>query len=228
MRSSRGSIIDQALQRVGNNTAQLRNAARFRLNRILQELYQGADWPFLWKAIEIVLPTSGVLDLSLIVGFQKPEDTESLMLLSMGGAEYRHIIHEVDHRVYSQSVTSNIGGGLPQIWTINYAFPSGQTYPAPREQAVCLLRYKEIPADFPLTDATAYDADIPTFPWDTTLSDLIFEWAMSYEVDPRRGDQFQVNVDSIARARGASFPERSYPSFVPLDPTIFSTPFRGN
>jgi hypothetical protein len=246
MRSTRGQIIDQALQRVGNTTSTLIVQARIRLNRILQELYQGADWPFLWfEDANVAVRTDGLV-LVPDPNFLKPEDTESLVIVSAGGQPMRHVVHEVDHRAFSRYAarpwaasqagpTSSPTATVPTIWTVDYGgteesgwLPSGRAWPAPREQCQATLRYKWLPLDVPVSDAAAYDADIPAFPWDLVLTDLLFEWAMSYEVDPRRAEQLTINVESIARSRGASFPERSYPSQVPLDPLFFSTPWRGD
>jgi hypothetical protein len=229
MRSTRGDIISQALQRVGNNTATLQQAARFRLNRILQEIYQAFDWPFLYTIVPQDIQTSGLVILP--PDFVKPEDDQSLLAQrTQSGDPVVGIIQEVDHRFY-QHWTANISYSTqsirPRMWTVDYGTNTGQAFPRPIELVHCTLRYKFLPPDMALTDAVAYDADIPAFPWDTTLSDLVYEWAQSYEVDPRRGDQYQVNIQSVLRARGASFPERSFPSTVPLDPVIFSIPTVG-
>jgi hypothetical protein len=222
MRSTRGSIIDQALQRVGNTTATLKQAARFRLNRILQDLHLGADWPFLWTIAPVDLMPAGTI--TLPDDFVKPEDTESLVIETAGAWG---VIHEVDHRTfYARDVTQT--STRPLMWTIDYTGPVGRLWPRPLERSSGSLRYKFLPPDMSLAEAAVYDADIPVFPWDTLLTDLLFEWAQMYEVDPRRGDQYQVNTNAIMQSRGASFPERSYPSQVPLDPLVFSKPWQGN
>jgi hypothetical protein len=50
---------------------------------------------------------------------------------------------------------------------------------------------------------------------------------MEYEADPRANDQLMKNREQLGLIRGASWPERSFRSTVPLDPTVFSTPWRG-
>jgi hypothetical protein len=230
MRSTRGDIISQALIRVGNNTATLQQAARFRLNRILQEIYQAFDWPFLYRIVPQDVLTNGVV--TLPADFVKPEDDQSLLAQSTGGNPCVGVIQEVDHRYYQHYIsqlTYSTQSVRPRIWTIDYGTQTGQAFPLPAMLVHCTFRYKFLPPDVPIGSGSdsvthAYDADIPTFPWDTTLTDLVYEWAQSYEVDPRRGDQYQVNIQSVLRARGASFPERSFPSTVPLDPVVFSTP----
>src|SRR5262245_4492538 len=96
MRVSRGEIISHALQRVGNTSSTVIQAARFRLNRILQDLQQGADWPFLWTSAPIQILANGVIPLP--TDFVKPEDTESLQLQTVGGQPFIDVVHEVDHR----------------------------------------------------------------------------------------------------------------------------------
>jgi len=227
MRSTRGDIIDQALQRVGNTTASLKNAARYRLNRILQELYQGWDWPFLWTTVDITIPSNGIIVLP--PDFLKPEDDQALMIVGRDGIQSPGVVQEIDHRTFQQTTAASpqIQGGAPLLWTIDYATRTGRAWPRPEASVQASLRCKILPADFPLSDQIAYDANVPLFQWDVLLADLLFEWAMSYEVDPRRGDQYSVNAESVARARGGSFPERSYPATVQLDPMFFSRPTWG-
>jgi len=228
VRATRGDILDQALQRVGNTSVSLKNAARSRLNRILQELQQGWDWPWLWRLGPITIPMNGFITLPDM--FVKPEDDQSLLIETVGGSPNRGVVTEVDHRDFQQRSTSdaNVYATRPRIWTIDYSVPIGRCWPLPQDTCAGTFRYKILPPDMPTSDANAYDQDVPLFQWDFLLIDLMFEWAMSYEVDPRRGDQYGVNAESVNRARGGAFPERSYPAFVPLDPTIFSRPWRGN
>jgi hypothetical protein len=233
MRSSRGEIITQALQRVGNTTTTLKVQARIRLNRILQELQQGWDWPYLWTAEPIVILTNGVVPLP--ANFLKAEDDQSLQIATVGGMPFQAVVTEVDHRTFAlNAVTVDASATFPRFWTIDYSIPAGRSWPRARDQIAGTLRCKLLPADFPVIptgvneNSAAYDADVPLFPWDILLTDLLFEWAMAYEVDPRRAEQMAVNAESVNRSRGASFPEKSYPTQVQLDPTIFSRPWQGN
>jgi hypothetical protein len=235
-------MIDAALQRVGNTTQSLIAAARVRLNKILFELRYSWDWPFLFTTAPLVIPTSG--SFALPENFAKMEDDQSLLITATGGVPMRRVVTEVDHRTFYTTVTDlSVDATVPVIWTIDYsqrALPTpinintvgiggvGLVYPRPRDACQALIRYKLIPPDMPLDDPAAYDNDIPGFPFDNLIVDLLFEWAMSYEVDPRRGEQYTVNADAVNRARGSSFPERSYPSTVQLDPLVFSKPWQGN
>jgi len=234
-RMTRGQLIDQALQRVGNNSVSLKWQARVRLNRILQDLHRGWDWPFLWTVAPISISSAGTLDLTTLpLEFVKPEDDQSLMVLTVAGNPVRRPMQEVDHKTFAMLRTGFIevaSGTVPRVWTIDYTTNTGRTWPA--APAACELRYKYLPADVavdPIEDQNGelYDADTPTFPWDAFLTDALLEWAMAYEADPRRAEQLTINEEMFKRWRGATWPERSFPSFVQLDPLVFSTPTWGS
>jgi len=225
MRSSRGTIMEQALQRVGNTSKTMFDQARIRLNRILHDLHQGWDWPFLWTTITLPLAADGTV--TLPADFVKAEDDQSLVVLSANGQPMRRVVQEVDHRTFAALTQSgDVAGTIPRIWTIDYATMTGRAWP--RNAASVELRYKFLPPDMPTTDTIAYDADIPSFPWDTFLMDALAEWGMAYEDDPRRAEQLTINEAMLQRLRGATWPERSFPSTVPLDPVFFSTPTWGS
>jgi hypothetical protein len=230
MRSTRGEVITQALQRVGNTTTTLKTQARIRLNRILQELQQGWDWPYLWTTTPITIGSNGIVPLP--ANFLKAEDDQSLFIQTIGGNTTAHVVTEVDHRTFAMLGQGLVSASAPRVWTLDYGTLTGQVWPLPNDTCQGTLRCKLLPPDFPVIlspdNSSLYDADVPLFPWDTLLTDLLFEWAMSYEVDPRRAEQMAVNVDTVNRSRGASFPEKSYPTQVQLDPTIFSRPWQGN
>ena len=219
MRQSRGQIIDQALQRVGNTTASLVAQARIRLNRILQDLHQQWDWPHLWTTVPIEITPGGFCALPL--DFLKPEDRESLLITSVGGDAAGRVVLEVDHKTFWQRSGASVqtSASIPVLWTIEYArtfnVPSGRFWPRPQDSCTGILRCKLLPPDYPVTPESAYDNDIPPFPFDNLISDLLFEWAQSYEIDPRRGDQYQVNIQTVERVRGATFPDQSFPSQIP-------------
>src|SRR4030095_3942797 len=96
---TRREIIDQALQRAGNNTDSLRKQARIRLNRILQDLYLQWDWPFLWQTAAISLPPAATFPLP--TGFVKPEDDHALTVDSAAGVAYGVPLQEVDHLAFA-------------------------------------------------------------------------------------------------------------------------------
>jgi len=228
MRMTRIDIINQALQRAGNNTNSLRVQARIKLNRILQDLYLQWDWPFLWLSAALTIAPGGAVPLP--ADFLKPEDDQALVVEFVGGTRYMIPLQEVDHTTFAQTARPTTAATLPRIWTITYAAPgttSGQAWPLPFDRCQCSLRYKFLPPDVPTTPTPPYDADVPTFPWDAYLSDAVLQWAMEYEADPRANDQLMKNREQLGLIRGATWPERSYRPTVPLDPTVFSTPWRG-
>jgi hypothetical protein len=241
MRWTRGTIIDQALQRVGNTSVSVLQAARVRLNRILQDLHQQWDWPFLWTytAPDLTITTAGTIELPR--DFLKPEDTEALTLTAVGGVPTWRVLPEVDHRTF-YARNPQARSAAPTLWTLEYAtwnlasepypspqkVPVGHAWPLPTAPCTAHLRYKWLPSDLSTADPVSYDADIPVFPYDSLLSELLFEWAQSYEVDPRRAESLQVNTLLVERVRGAAFPARSYPSQVPLDPQFFGPAWRGD
>jgi len=230
-------MIAQALQRVGNNSVSLTFQARIRLNRILQDLHQGWDWPFLWTTATLQITTGGVV--AMPADFLKAEDDQALTIISAGGQTMRRPVQEVEHKVFEQRAT-DLGGTIPAVWTIDYkrvfGLVTGRVWPRPTSGATATLRYKYLPPDMPVGSPTnpndpatvAYDADIPSFPWDSFLIDALSEWAMAYEVDPRRAEQLTINGNSLAVLRNATWPERSFPMNVPLDPLYFSTPTWGS
>lgn len=233
-RMNRGQMIDQALQRVGNNSQSLKWQARIRLNRVLHDLHQGWDWPFLWGQLVVTLPANGVMQLPNDTTFIKPEDDQALMVLQYQGQAVRRVVQEVDHRTFVQHRGVDSGnGGIPQVWTLDYALMVGYLWPHPREAAQGAIRYKFLPPDIavdPVNDpqGAIYDQNIPSFPWDSFLIDQLSEWGMAYEVDPRRAEQIMINEELLQRLRGATWPDRSYPAQVPLDPMFFSTPTWGS
>lgn len=242
MRYSRGQIIDAALQRVGNTTQSLIAQARIRLNRILQDLHQQWDWPFLWMSTPITIPP-GQAWAYLPDDFVKPEDEQSLHRVTVGGQPARGVLQELNRRKFFEVAGNRawdsdqgIAGILetspsgPRVYCINYNStpPFVRVWPPCDTAVVVRVRYKMLPPDCSLDDPNVYDNDIPTFPFDNLLVDLLFEWAQSYEVDPRRAESLQVNASLVERVRGVAFPDRSYPGNIPLDPLFFSTPWQGN
>ena len=222
MRQTRGEIINQAMQLVGNNSTTMLAQARIKLNRILQDLYQQWDWPFLWLSTQLSILPNGVIVLP--ADFVKPEDDRSLVVVQANGQAMRRIVQEVDHRTFDSRLLE-VSGLIPQIWTIDYVVPVGKAWPLPDGgTAIATFRYKFLPPDVSPTDTIAYDADIPTFPWDSFLQHQLVEWGMLYESDPRRAEQLTIDEGYLQRLRGSAFPDRSYPSTVPLDPVFFSTP----
>lgn len=226
---NRGQMIDQALQRVGNNSRDLKLQARTTLNRLLTDLYQGYDWPFLWTSTVVTIPPNGVIILP--TDFLKPEDDQALVMIYAYGQPMYRAIQEVDRKQFRNYVTVE-SSQYPRAWRVDYGTKTGQVMPRPLEAITATFAYKylPIPVPFSVGDAASidlYDQDQPVFPWDSFLIDTLTEWAMSYEVDPRRAEQLTIDEEMLRRLRSATWPERSYPSQVQLDPLFFSTPTWG-
>lgn len=226
---NRGQMIDQALQRVGNNSVSVKMQARTTLNRLLTDLYQGYDWPFLWTSALVSIPPNGVI--LLPADFLKPEDDQALIMIRANNQPLYRPIQEVDRKEFRKYVSVE-SAQFPLAWRVDYGTKTGQVMPRPLETITATLAYKALPppVSFLPTDRTtidAYDQDVPIFPWDSFLIDTLTDWAMSYEVDPRRAEQLTINEEMLRRLRSATWPERSYPSTVPLDPLFFSTPTWG-
>jgi hypothetical protein len=226
---NRGQLIDQALQRVGNNSSSVKLQARTTLNRLLADLYQGYDWPFLWTSVLLTIPPNGVV--TLPSDFLKPEDDQALIMIRAYGQTLYRPIQEVDRKQFRNFVSVE-SSQYPAAWRVDYGTKTGQVMPRPLESITATLQYKALPAPVLFTvgdtaSIAAYDNDIPIFPWDSFLIDFLTDWAMSYEVDPRRAEQITINEEMLGRLRGATWPERSYPSTVQLDPLVFSTPTWG-
>jgi hypothetical protein len=173
-----------------------------------------------------VVPPNGVFPLP--DAFIKPEDDQSLVVTSAGGTTYLTPVQEVDHLHFQQlAFNPTTEATLPRVWTIDYNARTATAWPRPMFACSCTLRHKFLPSDMPTTPTGDYDADVPTFPWDAYLSDAVLQWAMEYEADPRANDQLMKNREQLGLIRGATWPERSFRSTIPLDPTFFSTPWRG-
>jgi hypothetical protein len=225
VRLDRGTIITRALTRIGNNTNSLQAQARVTLNRVLQDLYLQWDWPFLWRMLPVTIPPSGIFPLP--ANFVKPEDDQALLVTGSGGISYTHPVQEVDHLHFERLGSPAAEATLPTVWTIDYGTASGRVYPRPMSACAATLRHKWLPPDVAPEPLGPYNADVPTFPWDNYLQDAIVQWGMEYEADPRANDQLMKNREMLALMRGATWPERSFRSTIPLDPTFFTTPFRG-
>src|SRR5262245_59071319 len=174
-RMNRGQMIDQALQRVGNNSNSLKWQARTRLNRILHDLHQGWDWPFLWTILLFDITPSGAVQFPNDTTFVKPEDNEAVVILSAYGQAMRQIVYEVDHQTLNRRIVET-SGTVPRVWTMDYAQMIGIFWPRPTERCGAQMRYKFLPPDIavdPVNDPNGaiYDASIPAFPWDSFLID---------------------------------------------------------
>jgi hypothetical protein len=237
-RWTRGTILDQALKRVGN--VKIKHLARDRLNRILEELYSQWEWPFLYKVSTFNLPggnTGG--QLTLYASFALPDDflkteneTTGLRITARDGNPASIPIVEMDPvRFRRRAIPHDLSSSRALIWYASYAERIGYFWPRPTETNTVTLIYKFLPADVAIgsgTDATttAYDADIPLYPWGGHLSMEVEAWAHQYEESPRY-EQARADANrAFDMIRNIAMPRASQDQTIPLDPTVFGPAFR--
>lgn len=237
-RWTRGTILDQALARAGN--AKVRHLARDRLNRILEELYSQWEWPFLYKVSTFTFPasnTGGQLTLYASVvlpsDFLKTEhETTGLRITSIDGNVRSLPVVEMDPIAFRRrAIPSDQESQRPLIHYISYGEQFMYFWPRPTTACQATMIYKFLPADMPIgtgSDAvtTAYDADIPLFPWGGVLSMAIEAWVLQYDENPRAAEVQAEASAAFDQIRNIALPRQSQEETLPLDPKLFSTPFR--
>lgn len=240
-RWSRGTIIDQALQRVGN--VKTKHLLRDRLNRILEELYTQWEWPFLYKVTSVGFPggnTGG--QLSIYASFALPADflkteteTTGLRITAIDGEPRDIPVVELDPiRFRNSAIPHHAESGQPRIWYPSYAERIGYYWPTNTQSVTGNLIYKFLPADMPIGDGsgsnpatTAYDADIPLFPWGGYLSMECEYWAYQYDHDDQRASMVRRDADAtLDMIRNVAMPRQSQDVTLPLDPLVFGPAFR--
>lgn len=237
-RWTRGTIITQALERVGN--IKTKHLLRDRLNRILEELYTQWEWPFLYKVSSVAFPSGNTGgQLTLYASFTLPSDflkteteTTGLRIATVDGLVRDFPVIEVDPISFRrQAIPHDAVGDVPRIWYPSYAERIGYFYPTPMQAAIGNLVYKFLPADQPIgsgSDAvtTTYDADIPLFPWGGYLSMECEYWARQYDQDPMAQMTRQDCNNSLDMIRQVALPRQSQETVLPLDPLVFGPGFR--
>lgn len=232
---SRGAIIQDALTRVGNTNADLFQQCRTKLNRYLEELYLGWDWPFLYTLVNVSLGNNGIIPLPS--DFLKSQDDWALTVTNLGGNPVRTRVAEVDRMTFEalQQPTGFTSGTLPRYWHADRSSGALLFYPAPDEAVAATFRYKFLPPDVPVGPGKmdpvtiAYDDDIPLFPFGNYLADVILEFAMGFESDPRQTNQKLANMDFFKTIRGSTFPPHSvFPAGPGLDPDVFGPAWQGD
>lgn len=237
---TRGTIITQALERAGN--LKIKQLARDRLNRLLEELYSQWEWPFLYKVYQFTFPsgnTGGQINIypsfALPSDFIKTEqETTGLRIISQDGNVVDFPVVEVDPVQFRRrSIPHNLEGQRPLIYYCSYAERIGYFWPAPTASNAAMLIYKFLPADQPIGGGTAsdlvtiaYDADVPLFPWGGFLSMAVEQWALDYDENPRaQSKQAEVN-SAFDNIRNIAMPRQSQEMNLPLDPQMFGPGFR--
>lgn len=237
-RWSRGTILDQALARAGN--AKVRHLARDRLNRILEELYSQWEWPFLYKPSTFTFPagnTGGLMTLYASVAtpsdFLKTEhETTGLRITSIDGAVRSVPVVEMDPISFrKRAIPTDQEGQRPIIYYVSYSEQVLYFWPRPTQSCVATMVYKFLPADVPIgtgSDAvtTAYDADIPLYPWGGHLSMEIEAWTLQYDENPRAQEVRAEASSAFDQIRNIALPRDSQEPTIPYDPRIFGPAFR--
>lgn len=238
-RWSRGTIIDQALERVGN--PKIKHKARDRLNRILEELYSQWEWPFLYKVHTFVFPTGNTGgQLTIYASVVLPDDflkteheTTGLRITSLDGVVQSYPIVEVDPVSFRRrAIPYDQESQRPLIHYISYGERFMYFWPRPTASCQATLIYKFLPPDMPIgtgqsNPATvAYDADIPLYPWGGHLSMEVEAWALQYDENPRAESVRSEANSAFDNIRNIALPRQSQEETIPLDPKIFGRPFR--
>lgn len=232
-RWTRGTIIDQALKRVGN--VKIKALARDKLNRILEDIYSQWEWPFLYKVFTFSFPasnTGGRLTIyasqALPTDFLKTEhETTGLRITTVDGNPQSFPVVETDPVMFRRSaVPYEQEGQRPLIFYVSYGEQFIYFWPRPTQACGATLIYKFLPPDFPLDDPVDYDADIPLYPWGNHLSMEIEAWALQYDRDPRM-DQARAEANAaFDNIRNIALPRQSQEQTLPLDPVVFGPAFR--
>lgn len=229
-RLTRKQIVDLATRKAGNtqlgaNTATSGGDAQTWLNQLLYDLYSQYNWPF--------LNTSTMLQLNgpqfaLPDDFLKAVDDYSLEVFTIDGQQTKFFILEADRAQFEVSQVNNTNAtGDPQIYTVDrnlnvaYLFPGaqGHTYGA-------VLRYQKLPPDIDVT--TAGDAVVPVFPWSYMVVQALYVNILEFEFDGRADSERAKLERMLEGVREAAQPLRSMEASIPLDPSIFHSPFRGD
>jgi hypothetical protein len=220
-RMNRGDIIRAALQRAGNMKLLAAPAgqpalARVKLNRILETLYNEHDWPFLWIDVPVTIGSQ----FALPPDFLQSQDDWGLSYVRFDGV--RRGVAEVDHYTFdTRGRNVRTTAADPLIWTADRARGIGRVWPTPETAIQATLHYKFLPPDVDPLDLPTYDAEVPLFPWHDLLIDLVYQWALDYDQDPRAMAWAQMNAARFAAIRGTALPPRSRERTLPLDPHVF-------
>lgn len=223
-RWTRGRIIQQALQKVGNT--KITPLARDQLNRVLEDLYVQWEWPFLYTVTTLTL--SGAL-VDLPADFLKSESDDTGLRVITGPANQALdlAVLQKSPPEYARMATPTSQTGRPRIWYHDHANNRAVLWPTPDGPYLAQIVYKALPPDFPVDPIEAYDADIPLFPYGMLLAHKLEVWALEYEQRTQlamvRNQEFEQALD---RVRGAAQPRQSQEMQIPLDEGTFGPCFR--
>lgn len=220
-RYTRQQICDLALNRAGNRS--LDRDAKLWLGQTLFDLYTLYDWPFLCVAQAMTITGPAF---ALPTDFMAAQDDVALRPTSWDGQGFAgRPLLELDRATFDQHAAEG-SGGVPLYWHADRANNLGLVAPDPAGHALwATLRYKRLP---PEPAAAAEAADVPVFPWHTYLVQAVYVTALQHERDARALPA-KLELDAmLATIRRGAFPLRTQAPTIPLDPTVFSTPFQGD
>lgn len=220
-RYTRQRIRELALNRAGNRQLD-RDATDF-LAQHLFELYTLADWPFLYVEAGVDIPAA---TFALPADFLATQDDRALRVVAVDGMPCGGgVVVELEPERFDV-VATNGPGAPPAWWTVLRGEHMGRCAPDPAGRLVqARLRYKRVVPD---PSPAEEPADVPVFPWHNYLVQAVYVFALEHERDARALAEAQVRDQLLATIRRGAFPVRSQRLDIPLDPTVFGTPFRGD
>ena len=225
-RRTRRQIIDQALKKAGNTKILVE--ARVELARILERLYLEHEWPFLYTETSLTLTASTTLP----TNFLKVESSDTgLRGTAVDGVTDDWPIFIVTPTTWRrQAIPRTETAERPEFAMIDYATSVLKPWPVPSGSVTALLVYKYLPTELDPTSTTAYDADIPTFPYHGYLTDVLEQWAQEYEHNATAAQLLAAkNRESLAMLLGTAIPkDANQASSIELDPAIFGAAPRVN
>ena len=221
-RYTRQRIRDLALNRAGNRALDA-DATDF-LSQHLFELYTLADWPFLYVSAPLTIAGATAV---LPADFVSCVDDHALQILSNdGNPTPRTFVLEVSpEELAARSGPGMQAGSPPVLFAVSRSDTTASFFPDPTGHMVqALLRYRRLPPE-PL--AANEPSDIPVFPYHNYLVQAVYVFALEHERDPRAQQEATNRDNLLASIRRGASPIRSQRADIPLDPTVFRTPYRG-
>ena len=221
-RYTRQRIRDLALNRAGNRALDA-DAADF-LSQHLFELYTLADWPFLYVSAQLTITGQSV---ALPADFITAVDDHGLQILSNDGnpTPNTFALELSPEELAARSGPGMQAGSPPLFFAVSRSDTTVSFWPDPTgHNVLALLRYKRLP---PEPAPPNEPADIPVFPYHNYLVQAVYVFALEHERDARAAQEAAARDKLFAMIRLGAAPLRSQRADIPLDPTVFRSPWRG-
>jgi hypothetical protein len=221
-RYTRQRIRDLALNRAGNRALDA-DATDF-LSQHLFELYTLADWPFLYVSAPLTITAATV---AFPADFMTAVDDHGLQILSNDGNPTPHTfaLELSPEELSARSGPGMQSGSPPLYFAVSRSDTTASFFPDPTGHIVqALLRYKRLPAE---PAPGAEPNDIPVFPYHNYLVQAVYVFALEHERDARATQEAALRDKLLATIRLGAAPLRSQRADIPLDPTVFRSPWRG-